>query len=138
MGIRDHFRNLFQWNLSYERVADESLDFGATLPNLIADTVGHLGEKITVGGAFVMRVAPDVSLAGYVHPRSEQNVVDGVATGHFAALVAYRLGKGGSEVSENPAALTDVKKLYLLLGIPRKAWNSTLPTYYRHESKLDW
>jgi len=86
-----------KWNLSYERLAEKELDFGSTMPDLLADNVGHLGEKITVGGAYIMRVTPDVSLAGYVHPRSDENIVDGVPMGHFATLVAYRAGPGCSQ-----------------------------------------
>jgi len=88
-----------KWNLSFDRLSEKSLDFGSKLPDLLADTTGRLGEKVSLGGAYIMRVAPDVTLAGYVHPRSEQNIVNGVPTGHFVALVAFRAGKDSSEKS---------------------------------------
>lgn len=68
------------------------------MPDLLADTAGQLGEKVGIGGALIMRVGPDVLLTGYVHPRSDQNIVDGVATGQFAALVALRGGEKRTEV----------------------------------------
>ncbi|KAJ8400906.1 hypothetical protein AAFF_G00392600 [Aldrovandia affinis] len=78
--------------LSVEDLTAMSVSEGGTLADLLALTIGHLGENITLKRAAMLGVPTDWRIGSYVH--GPLAGVKGPAMGRYGALVVFKGGQG--------------------------------------------
>ncbi|KAJ8260311.1 hypothetical protein GJAV_G00179510 [Gymnothorax javanicus] len=84
--------------LSAEDLSTLSVSEGAQLTDLVALTIGRLGENMTLRRAVTVGVPADWRIGSYVHGAGPgAGSAGGVVMGRYGALVVYQGGRGGAE-----------------------------------------
>lgn len=76
--------------LQQDAVALLSAGEGRSLADLVALSIGQLGENLALGRATVMKAGEGVKLNGLSHPSTGSVEGDQLQTGRYAALLSYR------------------------------------------------
>ncbi|XP_035242712.1 elongation factor Ts, mitochondrial [Anguilla anguilla] len=81
-------------SLSAEDLSTLSVCEGARLTDLVALTIGRLGENISLKRALTLGVPADWHIGSYVHGPAAAGGALGMAMGRYGALVVFRGGRG--------------------------------------------